>query len=171
MKGIVTDRYRQDGNILPKFLKKGDCMDSKIQGIEKMLKKRGYRITKGRREIIELFVKNKDNHYRVEEVYNSIKSKNISIPTVYRTIEILKKGGIIKETIIDNYKYYELQIFSKKSVHLHLKCIECGSVSDYLDKKSILNLLEEKTNIENKYDMLIYDIYTIFYGVCKNCRG
>lgn len=127
-------------------------------------------MTHARKEIIKLFVYNKNMHYMPEEVYDLVKNKNISLPTVYRTIEILKSNGIIKETIIDRKRYYELEIFSKKTVHVHLKCIKCGNVFDYLDIKSILLLLDEKDRIEEQYNVEINNIYTIFYGFCRECR-
>lgn len=113
---------------------------------------------------------NKHEHFKIEEVYALLKEKHISLPTVYRTIEIFRINGIIKETIIDKVKYYELGIFSEKSVHVHLKCIKCGKVFDYLNTESILNLLDERNKIEQQHDIIIDDIYSIFYGVCKECR-
>lgn len=145
-------------------------LDYRIQRIEKILKQNGYRFTIPRREIIQLFVNNKHEHFKIEEVYNLLKERNISLPTVYRTIEIFKINGIIKETIIDRVRYYELGIFSEKSVHVHLKCIKCDKVFDYLNTKSILNLLDERNRIEENHDIIIGDIYSIFYGACKECR-
>ncbi|WP_432401343.1 Fur family transcriptional regulator [Wukongibacter sp. M2B1] len=145
-------------------------MDYRIQRIEKILKQNDYRLTIPRKEIIKLFVNNKHEHFKIEEVYDLLKGKNISLPTVYRTIEIFKINGIIKETIIDKVKYYELGIFSEKSVHVHLKCIKCGNIFDYLNTESILNLLDERNRIEQQHDIVIDDIYSIFYGVCEECR-
>lgn len=150
--------------------KGGIDLDYRIQRIEKLLKKNDYRLTVPRREIIKLFVNNKHEHFKIEEVHSLLKKKNISLPTVYRTIEIFKINGIIKETIIDNVKYYELGIFSEKSIHVHLKCIKCDRIFDYLDTKSILNLLDERNRIEEENDIIIDDIYSIFYGICKECR-
>jgi len=146
------------------------ALDYRIGKIEKILKQKEYKITYARKEIIKLFVYNNNVHYMPEEIYELVKNKNISLPTVYRTIEILKSNGIIEETIIDKKRYYELEIFSKKSIHVHLKCIKCGNVFDYLDTKSTLFLLDEKNRIEMKYDMEVNNIYTIFYGFCRECR-
>ncbi len=145
-------------------------LNYEIRRIENILKQKNYKITNGRKEIIKLFVKNRNNHYKPEKIYDLVKSYNISFPTVYRTIEILKKSGIIKETIIDRDRYYELQMFSKKSLHLHLKCMECGMVSDYIDTKSILYLLDQKDKIEKQHEMVLNNIYTTFYGICRDCR-
>jgi len=145
-------------------------LDYRIQRIENILKQKKYKLTNPRKEIIKLFVNNKHEHFKIEEVYALLKEKHISLPTVYRTIEIFRINGIIKETIIDKVKYYELGIFSEKSVHVHLKCIKCGKVFDYLNTESILNLLDERNKIEQQHDIIIDDIYSIFYGVCKECR-
>lgn len=145
-------------------------MDYRIKKIEGLLKQKKYKITFARKEIICLFVNNINKHFKTEEVYNLVKGKNISLPTVYRTIEILKNNGIIKETVIDKTRYYELEIFSKKSLHLHLKCIRCGDVIDFVSTKSMLMLLDEKNNIEKRYKFKINDIYAILQGECDKCR-
>ena len=144
-------------------------MDNKIKKIEGILKQRGYKVTSGRKEIIKLFANNKDKHLKIDEVYNLVKRK-ISLPTVYRTIEILKKVGIIKETIINNVRFYELRIFSEKCMHIHLKCQKCGRLFDYINSNVIVELLEEKNKLEKKYDIIVNNISIVFDGVCKECR-
>ena len=145
-------------------------LDYRTEKIEDLLKQKKYKLTYARREIINLFVKNTNKHFKADEVYNLVKDKNISLPTVYRTIEILKNNGIIKETVIDKTRYYELEIFSKKSLHLHLKCTRCGNVIDFVSTKSILMLLDEKNSIEKLYKFKIDDIYAILQGECEKCR-
>jgi len=144
-------------------------VDNKIRRIEEILKQRGYKVTDGRKGIINLFVNNKDKHLKIDEVYNLVKGK-ISLPTVYRTIEILKKEGIIKETIVSNIRFYELRIFSEKCMHIHLKCEKCGKLFDYSNSKVIVELLEEKNKLEKKYDIIVNNISFVFNGVCKECR-
>lgn len=145
-------------------------LDCRIEKIQEILKQRKYKLTAARKEIISLFVSNINRHFKPEEVYYFVMKRNISLPTVYRTIEILKNNGIIKETIIDKNRYYELKMFSSKSVHLHLKCIKCGNLSDLISTKSVLMLLDEKNSIEEQYDFEIDDIYAILQGVCEDCR-
>jgi Fur family ferric uptake transcriptional regulator len=144
-------------------------LDDKIKRIEEILKKRGYKVTSQRKKIIEIFTGNINKHLKIEEIYDIVRV-NISLPTVYRTIELLKKFGIIKEIIIDEARYYELKIFSEKCLHVHLKCLECGKIFDYDDQKLIIKLLDEKDEIEKRYDFIVNNISIIFNGLCKKCR-
>lgn len=144
-------------------------LDNKIKKIEGILKQKGYKVTSGRRKIIKLFANNKDKHLKIDEVYNLVKGK-ISLPTVYRTIELLKIVGIIKETIINNVRFYELRIFSEKCMHIHLKCQKCGRLFDYINSNAIVEILEEKNKLEKKYDIIINNISIVFDGVCEECR-
>lgn len=144
-------------------------MDNKIKRIEEILKEKGYKATSSRKEIIKLFVNNKDKHLKINDVYDMVKGK-ISLPTVYRTIEILKNVGIIKETTINDVRFYELRMFSEKCMHIHLKCQKCGGLFDYSDSSVIVELLEEKDKLEKKYDIIVNNISIVFDGVCKECR-
>lgn len=144
-------------------------LNNKIEKIEDILKRKGYKITSGRKTIIRLFVGNKDKHLKINEIYDLAKEK-ISLPTVYRTVELLKEIGIIKETIIDEIRYYELRIFSEKCLHVHFKCQKCGKLFDYTNNNVIVELLEEKNKLERKYDIIINNISIVFDGICEECR-
>ncbi|MCT4564233.1 MAG: transcriptional repressor [Maledivibacter sp.] len=144
-------------------------MDNRIKRIEEILKQRGYKPTSARKEIIKLFVDNKDMHLKINDIYDLVKGR-ISLPTIYRTIGTLRETGIIKETNISNIRFYELRIFSEKCMHIHLKCEKCGRLFDYSNSSSIVNILEEKNKLEKKYDIMVNNISIVFDGVCKECR-
>lgn len=154
---------------LEAFIQRRIALDPRIERIQNILKEYNYKITEGRKEIIEIFVHYDDRHLKVNTIYDLIKDK-ISLPTVYRTIEILKHTGIINEIVINEERYYELKIYSRKCFHIHFKCDKCNTIYDCYDSWMMVKLLDEKEKIEKQYNTIIYDIVVILNGVCNKCR-
>ncbi|WIF94200.1 Fur family transcriptional regulator [Caminicella sporogenes] len=144
-------------------------MENKIDKIKAILQKNDYRVTEGRKEIIKVFV-NSNRHLSPLEVYELVKDKNISLPTVYRTIDILKSNGIIKEVSFNNERYFELKLFSQKCMHIHFRCQKCGKIIDIYDTNIILKLIEIRNELEKQYDFLIEDVSATLCGLCSECR-
>lgn len=145
-------------------------MKDRINKIKKILQENNYKFTEGRKEIINVFL-NEKKHLNPLEIYEIIKSKNISLPTVYRTIDILKNNGIIKEVVFNNERYYELKIFSQKCMHIHFRCEKCGKIIDIDNTDIILKLIEIRNKLEKKNNFIIEDISAIITGICSECRG
>lgn len=144
-------------------------MNARIERIENILKEYKYKITEGRKEIIKIFLEYDNKHLKINDIYDLAKNK-ISLPTIYRTVEIFKHIGIIDEVIIDEERYYELKIFSKKCLHIHFRCENCNTIYDYYDSKIAIKLLDEKEKIEQKYDIIVYDMVFVLDGLCDKCR-
>lgn len=140
-----------------------------MERIEQMMIKNGYKMTFQRRIILkELFYSNK--HMKAEELFKRVKSKNIGLATVYRTLKILTDLNIIEEMNIDDINYYEMKLYSKKSLHIHMKCLKCGKIIDIDDEDIIYNYLRINMNVEQKYEIEIKDTNLVFQGICKLCK-
>lgn len=126
-------------------------------------------MTNSRRIIVRLFVETKD-HLKPEEVYQLVREHNVSLPTVYRTLEILKKIGVIKELTLRNERIYELNIYSQKILHIHFQCSNCGEIKEYKDLPLVKSMIEQRDYIEEKYEDDIDDITIVMKGVCRLCR-
>lgn len=144
-------------------------MESKIDKIKEILQRCHYRFTDGRKEIIKVFI-NSNKHLSPLEVYEIVKEKNVSLPTVYRTIDILKNNGIIKEVVFNNERYYELKLFSQKCMHIHFRCQKCGKILDIDDTNIILKLIEIRNKLEKQNNFIIEDISVTICGICSECR-
>jgi Fe2+ or Zn2+ uptake regulation protein len=144
-------------------------VEDRLNKIKELLKDKGYRMTRARKEIIKIFL-SEDSHLSGEEIYNRVKSKHVSMATVYRTINILEKNGIIKKTIFNNTKYYELKLYSKKCTHIHFKCEKCGKIFDIDNQNIILKVIDIIDKIEKQKNFIIKDISAIFSGICEECK-
>ncbi|MGF7184066.1 Fe2+ or Zn2+ uptake regulation protein [Desulfitispora alkaliphila] len=141
----------------------------KIKDIKKLIKSKGYKCTDARESIIEIFVLSNE-HLKPKDVYYKTKEKEISLPTVYRNIDLLCKLGIIKEITINNHRYYELYIYSSKKLHIHFRCKKCGQIKESRDPFVIEKMYEQISYLENKYAHIVEDITIIIEGTCKDCR-
>jgi Fur family transcriptional regulator, ferric uptake regulator len=150
-------------------MEKGECgMEKKITEIMNLIKARGYKFTRTREIIVRLFVET-DRHLKPEEVYQLVKHQGISLPTVYRNIDVLTNMGIIKELSIHNERYYELYLFSQKKMHMHFKCSRCGLLKEYNDQHVFKEMILQRDYIEENYKDSVEDITIIMNGVCSQC--
>lgn len=140
-------------------------MELKVNDIiTNLTEKNDFRITYQRRKILEILIENKDKHVSVEEIYSLSKEKDktIALPTIYRTMSILEKTGIIsKNDFGGGAAKYEFCL----ETHHHLICERCGKIieiSGLLPDDLSKRLLEEK-GFQSKDQRLK------IYGYCKDC--
>lgn len=136
------------------------------------LKKRGYRITHPRREILSI-IETINGHPNAREIFLQLSKKypEIGLTTVYRTLDLFLKLGILNKCEFgDRQNRYEI-VPEKSEHHHHLICEKCGKVIEYRD------LIDEETRLvkklENsltkKYYFKIINHEIKFYGYCKKC--
>ena len=128
------------------------------------LSEKGYRLTPQRMMILSA-IENSDDHISAEEIYAQVTAKypHVNISTVYRTLELLKKLGLVTETDLGGgrVRYHP----AEKGHHHHLVCIECGTVID-LDE-SLLSSLKSMLLHEYKFSADLKHL--AIFGRCANC--
>ncbi|PJI07534.1 MULTISPECIES: Fur family transcriptional regulator [Clostridium] len=110
-------------------------------------------------------------HLNAQEIYEKIKYEDIGLATVYRTLKLFCKLGIIEEINIKNINYYEMKSYKNKNLYMHFKCSKCGKILDIDSKKLSLEKLKLKNVIEEEYDLSIHDVNIVFTGICSNCKS
>ena len=128
------------------------------------LSKQGYRMTPQRMMILAA-IENSDDHISAEEIYSQVVAKypNVNISTVYRTLELLERLGLVTETDLGGgrVRYHPVE----KGQHHHLVCRECGAIID-LDE-SLLAPLKDALLREHRF---IADLrHLAILGRCMNC--
>ena len=85
----------------------------------------GYRLTPQRMMVLSA-IENSDDHISAEEIYVQVIAKypHVNISTVYRTLELLGRLGLVTETDLGGgrVRYHS----AEKGHHHHLVCQECG---------------------------------------------
>ena len=129
-----------------------------------MMKK--YHKTAQRAAIIQ-YLKSNRHHPSITDIYNNVSKKlsTISMTTVYNTVDLLKKDGLISElpSRSDEGKRYD----PNPSPHDHLICSICGKVVDIEVNVDHPSLLTEEQ--KNGFD--IRETHIKFYGICTNCKN
>lgn len=121
----------------------------------------GDRMTKPRKHVLEILMKSR-LPITAQEIHSKIKT--IDLVSVYRTIELLLKTGVVKELLFgDGKKRYE--IVNGNDHHHHLICENCGDIEDIKMKEE--DLLK---NVKNKSKFLIKEHKLEFFGLCSDCQ-
>ena len=117
------------------------------------------------RNIIKDIVFSTNLHPNADWVYHEAKNfiPSISLGTVYRNLKQLSKMGIIK-TIYDG----SVARFDWNTrPHNHLKCIECGRITDIEIDET--NNFAKKILDNHSFD--VHDIEVTFIGTCKEHKN
>ena len=110
-------------------------MDAGIQQrLDEFIRRKGLRRTGQRNLIIEAAFSSAE-HFTAEELFERVRhtSADISRATVYRTLVLMVRAGLLREIDLgDSPTTYDPNFLEKPS-HNHLVCIDCGQVVEFED--------------------------------------
>jgi Fur family ferric uptake transcriptional regulator len=129
------------------------------------LSEQGYRLTPQRMMVLSA-IENSNDHISAEEIYAQVVAKypHVNISTVYRTLELLNRLGLVTETDLGGgrVRYHP----AGKGHHHHLVCHECGKVID-LDE-TVLYPLKKVLLREYKFSADLRHL--AIFGRCADCN-
>jgi Fe2+ or Zn2+ uptake regulation protein len=131
----------------------------------KALNVAGLRATNQRALILEI-IRQGQGHLDADEIYRLARRKQprLSLSTVYRTVQALKKLGLIEELHFDeDHHHYEVK---PSAEHHHLVCLGCGKVIEFHNPLSRY----VKRNVAEAKDFEIVDTEIRVTGYCSRCR-
>ena len=151
--------------------------------MQDLLKNAGYKVTKARLAILEIFSKNKIP-LNAEIVYKKVSAKgaapaksggqgstsggkNINEVTVYRTLASLGEAGILKRVDLrKDSVYFELA----KEHHHHIVCTKCNDVEDFKNKnlEKVLESIIRSSKFSSKFKLIKEHSLELF-GLCRVC--
>jgi Fur family transcriptional regulator, ferric uptake regulator len=139
-----------------------------LDTIKGSLQEKGFRLTRQRRILLELIDKSGD-HLDAEGLYQLAKKVDpkLNRVTVYRTLKMLKIGGLVDELDLMHYggdqHYYETRL---KQEHAHVVCLRCGRVEEFFG--DVLQRLRRQ--IESHFGFQIVLARTEVGGYCAHCQ-
>ena len=142
-------------------------MAAKATEFRSTLQTGGYKLTKQRQAVLEVISKNREKHLSTEEICGEVKKKypNIGLATVYRTVQLFKKIGLVHHILLDGCMKYQMADPEEKHEHHHLICEICGEVIDV--QEDMLELLEKNFFLEKGFTVTNHRLKV--FGICKNC--
>jgi len=135
-----------------------------------LLKESNLRITSQRKAILEILYNCRGHHLEAENIYELLTAKDnnkkIGLATVYRTLELFEKIGIVSRLSMENSSArYELVMYDKL-MHHHLICLKCGKLEELDDR-----IAEEfKNRILEDKGFEVADKSMKIYGYCSSCK-
>ena len=129
------------------------------------LKERDYRITPQRYAVFSVLASSPD-HPSAEDIHAELIDRypTMSLATVYKTINLLKREGEILELeFSDLGNRYD---GNKPYPHPHVICTVCGKITD----SSHLDLDEITVRMMQETGFRILTHRLDFYGLCPDCR-
>lgn len=126
--------------------------------------------TRQRDLILGFLRENQTRHLTAEEIALALREQRVGKSTVYRTLDLLVRGGLARRFFIEDgtgacYQYAPPD--GRCRMHYHLKCSACGELlhveCQYLDK------VEE--HILEHHGFQLDSSKTVLYGVCQDCRS
>lgn len=132
------------------------------------LRDQGLPVTQQREAVAEV-VFTASEHLSVEDIETRLRERGerIGKATIYRTLEMLVKSGLVEEHDFgEGFKRYE-HMFGQKHVREHLVCTECGKVAE-IASSELVRLQEEEAR---RHGFLPARYRLQIYGICANCQA
>ncbi len=128
----------------------------------------GMRLTRQRKILLDLIDKT-GQHLDAERLFQMAKEKDpkLNRVTVYRTLKLLKEGGLVDELDLmhqaGEQHYYETR---RKQEHAHVICLGCGKVEEFFGEP----LQRLRKQIETHFGFQIVLARTEVGGYCPHCQ-
>jgi Fur family peroxide stress response transcriptional regulator len=129
-----------------------------------LLRESGYKVTPQRLAICEYVLASKE-HPTVEQIHSAILKKHptISLNTIYQTMDMLIKLGLVHEM---RFSGLSSRFDPNTSVHVNIICQKCEMVWDY-----------ESDDIKERWGEIVKEIGRTpigqrldLYTICEECR-
>jgi Fe2+ or Zn2+ uptake regulation protein len=136
------------------------------QVVVEALRSEGKRITAQRKLLLDI-IRQSEGHLDAGEIHRSARNKDprISLSTVYRNLNLLKKLGLISELHLgQEHHHYEVR---EETEHYHLICSGCGQVVEFgspLVKRLV-------TQVSNEKGFSVQHVHIDLVGLCADCRA
>jgi len=135
--------------------------------LQDALRQRRIRLTRQRRVILQV-MDSAEQHLDVDQILERAQQidPEVHLVTVYRTIDLLKKEGLIDELDLLHLRgdrhYYETH---GPRDHIHVACLRCGKVREFESR-----LYEQlKQQIAVDCDIQVTVSRTEVGGICNDC--
>jgi Fur family ferric uptake transcriptional regulator len=142
------------------------AVQREINRFQTFLAGQGLKLTNERAALVrEIF--STHYHFEADELLFKMKEKGLKISraTIYRTLELLVRSGMVRRVHLGE-DHYHYEYVSGNSHHDHLICTTCGSVIEFHDPA----IEERQREIceRKKFTPTFHNLQIL--GVCEACR-
>ena len=144
--------------------------ETEIPGrLQAQLASRGIRMTLQRRAILSV-IETANKHLNAMQILRKARRLDDSVDrsTVYRTVELLKRHGMIDELDLMHMEgeqhYYERKTGRD---HIHMACLRCGKIIEF--ESDIFESLKQQLERECRFSIVVARLE--IGGYCAACRN
>lgn len=135
-----------------------------VGSIRQALGMSGLRITNQRALILDI-IRRGQGHLDADEVYRQAREKQsrLSLSTVYRTLQRLKKLDLVDELHFDEeHHHYEMK---PRAEHQHLVCLGCGRLVEF--QYPLARLVKRRVPAVKDFEIIHTELRMT--GYCPEC--
>jgi Fur family ferric uptake transcriptional regulator len=136
--------------------------------LQAQLAQRGIRMTEQRRAILTV-IETARKHLDASQILRKAQKLDASVDrsTVYRTLTLLKRQGLIDELDLMHIKgeghYYERKLGRD---HVHMACLRCGKITEFVSER--FDALKHQLEQECRFHIVVARLEV--GGFCPACR-
>ena len=140
-------------------------MLSKEDIFKEYLLSKNLKFTAERQTILDRVFAN-HKHFEADELLVDLRQNKLKISkaTIYRTLSLLVKSGLLREVIFgERHAHYE-QVYGHEH-HDHLVCNNCGKIIEFVEHR--IEKLQDEVCKKNKFEPESHRLQ--IQGLCEDC--
>jgi Fur family ferric uptake transcriptional regulator len=136
--------------------------------LQQQLAARGIRMTQQRRAILSV-IETAQKHLDASQLLRRAQKLEATVDrsTVYRTLDLLKRHGLIDELDLMHMNgeghYYERKVGQD---HIHMACLRCGKITEFMSE--IFESLKQQLQRDCRFSIVVTRLE--IGGYCAGCR-
>jgi Fur family transcriptional regulator, ferric uptake regulator len=136
-----------------------------VSGNSQMLREKGFRVTKGRLELLAL-LEESGQPLSIKKILSQWKGRAPDTVTIYRSLTDLSSAGIVRRIDL-NTGVAHFEYTPDRPHHHHIVCEDCGIIEE-IDGCSV-DVLQNKITKVSKMFRNITNHNLEFFGHCAKC--
>ncbi len=137
-----------------------------LEDFRRYLREHSLPVTSQREQVAQVILES-PGHLSVEDIEKRLRERGLRIgkATVYRTLDLLAKSGMIVERDFGE-GFHRYEPVPGHPHHEHLICVRCGKVVEFSNER----LERLKALIADEYGFRHLHHRLEIYGVCRECQ-
>lgn len=140
-----------------------------LEVFNEYLRKEGLKLTAPRRAILDAILSSNLSHFDADSLHLALYRAGrprISRATVYRTLKVLVKGGILSKVQFSSSSYFYEPLVGRFH-HDHMICVKCGKITEFVEPR--IEALQDRICLEKRFSPTHHSLK--IYGVCSACAS
>lgn len=136
-----------------------------MEDLLERLRGKGLRATPQRVLLLEIL--DSGQHLDAEAVFQQARQRDpeISLATVYRTLERLEENGLVAQRYFGREHKREVYETSAKQEHYHFKCVSCGKLIEVQTRR----IAQMRQELAQDLGLILQHACFCLEGLCKEC--